>query len=308
MSNTLFANRRLRLAVTADCNLRCFYCHNEGQPHAIGAMQDWLVRRVVDVLSSIGTPLDAITYTGGEALLHPGLSNIVSRTARYARQRTLVTNGWLLSRVKLDALRDAGITKIRLGVDSLRQPKSRPTAGPLPSQSIANVIEMLEMSGLRFELNTVLTKFNRAELRELIAFCHDRSVNAKFFERVEIHSFASLTSPARMEASPAMLFDQFRAVASDVDSDLRHSTDPVLGHANEVLSGRNYVLRYCRFLCDYGLCHVTGTRIDASGTVYTCMCRERDCRLSQNQSVNHALGVLRTVVELGCEPLVAQLA
>ncbi len=62
---------------------------------------------------------------------------------------------------------------------------------------------------------------------------------------------------------------QFKHHALAVLDTQRFSDD--MGDANVIYEGDGFNLRYCHFLCDYGLCYKTGTRIDADGSVYTCM-------------------------------------
>lgn len=305
MRSLHWANDRLRLAVTSECNLRCFYCHNEGQPSRAGHLPLPLFGRIVELLASTSEHLAAITFTGGEALLHPHLERFIEETRPFAARRTLVTNGWLLNEKRIRTLRRAGLNKIRIGVDSLDRPKSRPTPGLPSSVPIRDVLLTVLDAGLPLDLNVVVSRFNRNELESILIFCRDNSVSAKFFEEVSVQSFASYSTAGQMASRPAMLFPEFYEIATRVEPSLAHVDEPLVGEANEVLRTGSYELRYCRFLCDYGLCYATGTRIDANGTVYSCMRYPRIFRLSLNQSLERSAEVLRQVARTRCASTIA---
>ena len=47
--------------------------------------------------------------------------------------------------------------------------------------------------------------------------------------------------------------------------------DPAYREANLVFGVEGIEVRFCRYLCNYGLCWTTGTRIDPNRNAYTCM-------------------------------------
>jgi GTP 3',8-cyclase len=218
-----------------------------------------------------------------------------------------VTNGWLLSEARLKSLLGAGLTKIRLGVDSLERPKSRPTATTGGTvRPILEVIDMVLSQGIEMELNVVLTQYNRREVPNLIAFCRDRSLSAKFFERVEVARFASFRDAALMRSLPMSGFPAFMEAAKAIDPSLKVAEVAPLGGANELIETNGARLRYCRFLCDFRMCYVTGTRIDADGVVYSCMRSSRDLRLSENQTLDRSREVIQQVAHGRCEQTVVE--
>lgn len=112
----------LRISVTDKCNLRCVYCMPvEGLP--------WLrraelltyeeIEEIVEVLAGMG--LRRIRITGGEPLIRRDLPVLVERMSRVPgiEDIALSTNAVLLTRMA-DELRDAGISRINVSLDSLR--------------------------------------------------------------------------------------------------------------------------------------------------------------------------------------------
>ena len=70
----------IRLSVTDQCDLRCFYCMPKGY-HDFKEPDDWLsfdeIERVIAAFSALGTR--RVRITGGEPLLRKDLSQLVSR-------------------------------------------------------------------------------------------------------------------------------------------------------------------------------------------------------------------------------------
>src|SRR5207244_4183002 len=118
--------RDLRISVTDRCNFRCTYC----MPKEIFSREfEYLrrdelltfeeVARVARVFVQLG--VEKIRLTGGEPLLRRDLERLVEMLAhiRGLRDLTLTTNGSLLTAEKARALKDAGLTRITLSLDSL---------------------------------------------------------------------------------------------------------------------------------------------------------------------------------------------
>jgi GTP 3',8-cyclase len=112
----------LRISVTDKCNLRCVYCMPpEGLP--------WLGRseilsfeeivRIVEVMAGMG--LRRIRLTGGEPLVRRDLPRLVEmlRGVRGIEDLSLSTNAVLLPALARP-LRDAGVDRVNISLDSLR--------------------------------------------------------------------------------------------------------------------------------------------------------------------------------------------
>jgi MoaA/NifB/PqqE/SkfB family radical SAM enzyme len=85
-----------------------------------------LAAYIRNIIEEGGSKLRSITFSGGEPLLHPELETIVSMYSDACEERTVITNGILLTEGRLQSLREAGVSKFRIGVDSLIGP-SRPS-------------------------------------------------------------------------------------------------------------------------------------------------------------------------------------
>jgi len=298
--DVLWANHKLRLVITNQCNLNCFYCHNEGQPKSSSFLSNDLFEHVLRLVGASSCDLEKVTFSGGEPLLHPQLEDFVRKLSPMTRNRTLVTNGLLLDENRLNSLRMAGVTKLRIGVDSLVRTRSRPSAVFPKGHSIHQTFELLERTATPFELNVVLTEFNLSEIPEIMRFCRDRRVSVKFFEHVKANFVRSEVAVLNAEPEPCMRFSEFASILTSIIPTAVQVSDDIFDGANELYDCDGFFIRYCRYLCPYGLCYLTGTRIDPRGFVYTCLVGNGRFRISPDQTVAESATIITRAINWGC--------
>jgi MoaA/NifB/PqqE/SkfB family radical SAM enzyme len=97
------------------CNLACAYC-TEFDKTSDPVPLDEMLRRV-DRLASLGTT--SVQISGGEPLLHPGLEAIVRRIRHRGMVAGLLTNGYLLTRERIEALNLAGLDQLQISIDNV---------------------------------------------------------------------------------------------------------------------------------------------------------------------------------------------
>ena len=113
----------IRISVTKRCNFGCIYCHDEGlgpilrprMPHD-EEMTPEEVERIVRVAREFD--IRPVKFTGGEPLVRQDMGEIGDRTVRQIDDVSMTTNGSMLPR-RAEALRDAGLKRVHVSVDSL---------------------------------------------------------------------------------------------------------------------------------------------------------------------------------------------
>ena len=182
--------RNLRLSVTDRCNLRCAYCMPEEE-------YAWLPRadiltfeetaRLVDVFAGLG--VDKVRLTGGEPLLRKDLPRLVKMIAADSRIRDLAitTNGILLGQ-EAQALRDAGIHRVTVSLDTLRPDRFRLLTR---RDSYAQVLEGIEtVRGMEWpglKIDTVVMRgVNDDEIGDLIEFARRMGAELRFIEYMDV--------------------------------------------------------------------------------------------------------------------------
>jgi cyclic pyranopterin phosphate synthase len=121
--------RDLRISITDRCNFRCVYCMPKtvfGRDYAFLDRSELLsfeeIVRIADAAASLG--VRKLRLTGGEPLLRRGVEDLVARLAELRTpegdklELALTTNGAALT-VKAQALKDAGLDRVTVSIDSL---------------------------------------------------------------------------------------------------------------------------------------------------------------------------------------------
>ena len=123
--------RDLRISVTDRCNFRCVYCMPKeifGRVFVFMPRDQLLTFEEITRLASIavGHGVRKIRLTGGEPLLRKDIEELVRMLARLrtpdglAPDLAMTTNGSVLAQ-KAEALKDAGLNRVTVSLDSLRE-------------------------------------------------------------------------------------------------------------------------------------------------------------------------------------------
>jgi MoaA/NifB/PqqE/SkfB family radical SAM enzyme len=98
------------------CNLSCAYC-NEYDTFSKPLPLETMFRRL-DHLAELGTSI--ITISGGEPLLHPQLEDIIRHIRTRGMIAGMITNGYLLTRARIESLNDAGLEHLQISIDNVK--------------------------------------------------------------------------------------------------------------------------------------------------------------------------------------------
>jgi len=182
--------RNLRLSVTDRCNLRCSYCMPE-EEYAWLPRADILtfeeVKRLIDVFADLG--VDKVRLTGGEPLLRRDLSRLVRMIASEPRIRDLAitTNGILLAQ-EARALRDAGLHRVTVSLDTLRPERFLALTRRDSFHQVLEGIETvraMDWAGLKLD-TVVMRGVNDDELVDLLEFARKASAELRFIEYMDV--------------------------------------------------------------------------------------------------------------------------
>lgn len=134
---------------TRRCNLACSYC-NEYDSISNPVPTDVMLARI-DQLADLGTSI--VTISGGEPLLHPELEKIIERIRRRGMLAGLISNGYLLSRVRIESLNRAGLDHLQISIDNVE-----PDETSMKSLKVLDkkLTYLAELADFKVNINSVL--------------------------------------------------------------------------------------------------------------------------------------------------------
>lgn len=171
----------IRISVNRECNLACFYCHNEGDFHGKRTMTPAEIEDLARVASGMG--IRKLKITGGEPLVRDDIVEIVKRVAPLFEEVSMTTNGVRLAPL-VPALREAGLARVNISLNSLGRDRYARICG---SDHLADAIAGIDASiaaGLTpVKLNMVLLKgINDDEVPGLLRFAAGRGAILQIIE------------------------------------------------------------------------------------------------------------------------------
>ncbi len=191
--------RYLRVSLTDKCNLRCVYCMAEDMVFRPNAelMQTNELLTLVRVFADLG--FDKFRLTGGEPTIHPDLVHIVREMDRTpgVRAITMTTNGVLMRKLARP-LREAGMARVNISVDTLDPAKFRRITRWGNFADVWDGIMASEEAGLTpLKLNAVIVRgFNDDAVADLARLTLEHPWQVRF---IEMMPFGDVAEFARQQ-------------------------------------------------------------------------------------------------------------
>ncbi|MBU6424503.1 MAG: GTP 3',8-cyclase MoaA, partial [Chloroflexi bacterium] len=183
----------LRISVTDRCNFRCVYCMPKevfGRGYRFLPKDDLLtyeeIARLVGISMRLG--VTKVRLTGGEPLTRRGIEDLVAMLARDGLDLALTTNGSLLEE-KARALRDAGLTRISVSLDSLDDAVFRRMNDvDFPVERVVRAMDAAYGVGLHpLKVNMVVRRgMNEESIVPMAAFFRERGYVLRFIEYMDV--------------------------------------------------------------------------------------------------------------------------
>jgi cyclic pyranopterin phosphate synthase len=179
----------VRLSVTDRCDLRCVYCMSEQMRFLPRAQLLTLeeMARIGRLFSELG--VTKLRVTGGEPLVRPNVVWLFEQLGALpgVRDLTLTTNATQLARYA-SALKDAGVTRINISLDTLRPDRFHAITrvGEI-DRTLRGLEAALRVGFQRLKLNSVVLKHrNHDEVADLVSFAIERGIDISFIEEMPL--------------------------------------------------------------------------------------------------------------------------
>ncbi len=190
----------LRVSITDRCNLRCRYCMPE---EGVCKLQHQDILRYEEILEIVAMAAELgikkVRVTGGEPLVRLGCADLCAGISKIPgiHEVVLTTNGILLEQ-QAEALKQAGVRRVNVSLDTTDPEKYRSITGGGDIQRVLRGIEAARSAGMTpIKINTVLIGgFNDGEIRELVEMTREHPIELRFIELMPIGTGAEFGAGA----------------------------------------------------------------------------------------------------------------
>ncbi len=173
----------LRISLTDNCNLRCFYCMPEENydftPHK-KLMQADEIDTIAGLFVKHG--VNKIRLTGGEPFVRKDASHIIRNLGKLPVQLNCTTNGIRIDDM-LPEIIQSDFQSINISLDTLQREKFLKITRRDYFDRVLKNIHLLLQHNIKTKINVVAMKdINDDEISDFIAFTKDHPVEVRFIE------------------------------------------------------------------------------------------------------------------------------
>lgn len=268
--------RDLRISVTDRCNFRCTYCMPKetfGPNFAFLPHEELLTFEELARLTNIFVHhgVKKVRLTGGEPLLRKDLEKLIELLSNIPgiQDIALTTNGSLLTRAKARALREAGLKRITISLDSLEDNVFMSMNDVrFPVTKVLSAIDAASEAGLEpVKINMVVKKgINDHSILQMAEYFRGTNHILRFIEFMDVGNTNGWKLDQVVSAGEIRrLIDQ------------NWSLDPVSPrHRGEVASRYRYrdgmgEIGFIASVTQAFCSNCTRARISSEGLLYTCL-------------------------------------
>lgn len=158
----------LRVAVTNRCNLKCFYCHKEGENNPGKEMPADRIIEIAEAFYRLG--VKKLKITGGEPLIRKDILDIIHEMPDFD-EISMTTNGILLEKYA-EELKESGLDRVNVSLDTLNPEKYRfiTKVGDV-EKVISGISAACDANLTPVKVNMIVMKgINENEVEELLRF------------------------------------------------------------------------------------------------------------------------------------------
>lgn len=199
----------LRISLTDNCNLRCFYCMPEEDYDFTPASRLMHADEIIGISRVfVQQGVQKIRLTGGEPLVRKDAASIILRLAQLPVKLTLTTNAIRLHDFA-GVLEDAGITSLNISLDTLQRAKFQLMTRRDYYDRVRSNIDLMMNRGFNIKVNMVAMKgLNDQEITDFIRWTKDEPIHVRFIEFMPF-------SGNRWTSNKVMTWQEILAVAGN---------------------------------------------------------------------------------------------
>lgn len=269
-----------RISITTGCNMKCVYCHNEGQSSfATLSLDD------IDFLlkNSYDLGLTSVRLTGGEPLIHPQIKEMCELIKnKYGLKLGINTN-----LIKIDVLQELLdknlVDRIVVGLDYFDGKISKNSPIGKSSSEIKNNILKLKKYPVKVAVDMVYNKQNRDDIEKMFEFC--------LVNKIEIKVLEDIFSKDEIYHNKFMDFMHYLARKHDIELITnKEEFDQYRGIKNGERVASFFNSLCYENKCD--LCKNMHLRVSASGMLHWCAINDDGINFKENDTRESILKIL----------------
>jgi GTP 3',8-cyclase len=199
----------LRISLTDNCNLRCFYCMPE-EEYAFTPASRLMQAEEIEAIARlfVANGVKKIRLTGGEPLVRKDAADIIQRLAKLDVRITMTTNATRLHDY-IDVIKASGMTSLNISLDTLDKDRFMLLTRRDQYERVRSNISLAIREGLHVKVNVVVMKgLNDGEIVDFIRWTKNEPIHVRFIEFMPF-------SGNRWNSDRVMTWQQILEVATD---------------------------------------------------------------------------------------------
>ncbi len=173
----------LRISLTDNCNLRCFYCMPE-EDYAFMPNKQLMQQNEILILATlfVNQGVKKIRLTGGEPLVRKDAAAIIKSLGELGVELTITTNATRIH-LFIDDLKQAGVQSVNISLDTLQQDKFQLLTRRDQFGIVKDNIDLLLANDFRVKVNMVVVKgMNDHEIVDFIEWTKHTPIQIRLIE------------------------------------------------------------------------------------------------------------------------------
>lgn len=279
-----------RISITSGCNMKCVYCHNEGN-NIINQLSKDDVEDLIKNSYDLG--LEQVRITGGEPLIHKEIFEICQMLSEKYHLKVGINTNIIEIEKLLYMIKKGWIYRVVVGLDYFDAPISKQSPIGISSKQALENILRVKNTGINVTISTVFNgDYNN--LYNLVNWSYENGIRIKILEEVK-NEIA--------ESTGKDFLDMKEKIVNDFNLSLRYEDRFKEWHGMKGdFTAVTFFHSHCRIReCD--VCKKMHLRVTSCGSLKQCIqSEEDDIDFRKGNIRENILRALRQPVNYNIEP------
>lgn len=273
-----------RISITSACNMKCIYCHNEGNK-AICSLTKKEIEELIKSAKGLG--LEKVRITGGEPLIHPEIEEICKMLKTEYNLKVGINSNIIEIEKLLKMIESGYIDRVVVGLDYIDGKISKQSPIGKSSKEILEGILEIKKRNCNVTISTVYNG-NYNNTYKILKWGIENGIRVKILEEVK-NEIAETSTKSYIDVRDKLIKD----FNLETDKDIYNQVQGYKNGINVV----SFFHSHCRLReCD--LCKKMHLRITSKGTLKQCLHYQlNDVKYQDGDILENIKTVLNTPVD-----------